>query len=296
MNHVMKLQGRKILITGASQGFGLAVAERCIADGADVAICARSSEQVERAAAALRARAAQAGLDQRVVAAAADVSNAREVEALVAGVTRELGELDGLVNNAGVYGPKGLIEDVDWAEWAKAIEINLLGTVLPCRAVLPGFRARGRGKIVNLSGGGATAPRPRKSADAASKAAVVRFTETLAEELRGTAIDVNAIAPGALNTRLLDEVLAAGPDKVGQAFYERSLKQKAEGGAPLDKGAALCAFLLSSESDGIAGKLLSAVWDPWASLPGRRAELEGSDIYTLRRIVPKDRGRDWGDP
>jgi NAD(P)-dependent dehydrogenase (short-subunit alcohol dehydrogenase family) len=222
----MKLQGRKILITGASQGFGLAVAERCLAEGADVAVCARSREQIEQTAAALRAKAAKG---QRVAAAVADVSNQKDVEALVADATRELGDLDGLVNNAGVYGPKGLIEEVDWADWAKAIEINLLGTVLPCRAVLPAFRRRGAGKIVNLSGGGATAPLPRLSAYAASKAAVVRFTETLAEELRGTHIDVNAIAPGALNTRLLDEVIAAGPDKVGKAFYDRSLKQKADG-------------------------------------------------------------------
>ncbi len=292
----MKLQGKRILITGASQGLGLAVAERCLAEGADVAVCARTQEAIERVGAALRARADQGGRPQRVVAAVADVSNAAEVEALVARVDRELGGLDGLVNNAGIYGPKGLIEEVDWAAWAKAVEINLFGTVLPCRAVLPGFRKRGAGKIVNLSGGGATAPLPRFGAYAASKAAVVRFTETLAEELRGTAIDVNAVAPGALNTRLLDEVIAAGPDKVGQAFYDRALKQKADGGAPLEKGAALCAFLLSSESDGITGRLLSAVWDPWADLPARRAELAASDIYTLRRIVPKDRGRNWGEP
>jgi 3-oxoacyl-[acyl-carrier protein] reductase len=289
----VKLQGKKILVTGASQGLGLAVAERCLTEGADVAVCARTPETIERVGAALRARAVKG---QRVVAACADVSNVAEVEALVARVARELGDLDGLVNNAGIYGPKGLSEEVDWAEWAKAVEINLFGTVLPCRAVLPGFRRRGTGKIVNLSGGGATAPLPRFSAYAASKAAVVRFTETLAEELRGTAIEVNAVAPGALNTRLLDEAIAAGPDKVGQSFYDRALRQKAEGGAPLEKGAALCAFLLSAESDGINGRLLSAVWDPWADLPARRAELEGSDIYTLRRIVPKDRGRDWGEP
>ena len=288
----MKLAGRKILVTGASQGFGLAVAERCLAEGADVAVCARSKATIEQAAATLRAKAAPG---RRVFAAACDVSDAKAVDALVAETTRELGGLDGLVNNAGVYGPKGAIEDVDWAEWAKAMEINLYGTILPCRSVLPAFRARGWGKIVNLSGGGATAPLPRLSAYAASKAAVVRFTETLAEEVRGTRIDVNAVAPGALNTRLLDEVLAAGPEKVGKAFYDRSLKQKADGGAPLEKGAALIAFLLSSEIDGITGKLLSAVWDPWAELPARLAELEKSDIYTLRRIVPKDRGKDWGD-
>jgi 3-oxoacyl-[acyl-carrier protein] reductase len=289
----MKLKGRKILITGASQGFGLAVAERCLGEGADVAVCSRSAEQIEAAADSLRSRAANG---QRVLSMTVDVSNPSAVDDMVARATRELGPLDGLVNNAGIYGPKGAIEDVDWAEWARAIEINLYGTVLPCRAVLPAFRRRGAGKIVNLSGGGATAPLPRLSAYAASKAAVVRFTETLAEELRGTGVDVNAVAPGALNTRLLDEVLAAGPEKVGKTFYERSLKQKAEGGAPLDKGAALCVFLLSAESDGVSGKLLSAVWDPWAELPQRRAELESSDIYTLRRIVPKDRGKGWGEP
>src|SRR5206468_11879378 len=107
-------------------------------------------------------------------------------------------------------------------DWVHAIHINLLGTVYCCRAALPLMRRAGAGKIITLSGGGATAPLPRISAYAASKAAVVRFTETLAEELRGTGIDVNAVAPGALNTRLLDEVLAAGPGRVGQQFYERA--------------------------------------------------------------------------
>ena len=289
----MILQGKRILITGASEGLGYAVAERCLVEGASVAICARSPERIERAGAGLRA---SAGAGQSVFATVADVSNPQQVKALVANAARELGGLDGLVNNAGIYGPKGLIEEVDWAEWSRAIEINLMGTVLPCREVLPLFRSRGSGKIVNLSGGGATAPLPRISAYAASKAAVVRFTETLAEELRGTSIDANAVAPGALNTRLLDEVLAAGPDKVGKNFYDRALKQKADGGAGLEKGAALCAFLLSAASDGITGRLLSAVWDPWADLPARRAELAESDIYTLRRIVPKDRGRNWDEP
>lgn len=293
MSDQMILQGRRILITGASEGFGLAVAERCLAEGADVAICARSAERLEWAGDSLRALAAA---NQRVITTVADVSNPAQVKDLVERAARELGGLDGLVNNAGIYGPKGSIDEVDWAEWARAIEINLLGTVLPCREVLPIFKRQGAGKIVNLSGGGATAPLPRLSAYAASKAAVVRFTETLAEELRGTPIDVNAVAPGALNTRLLDEVIAAGPEKVGRDFYARALKQKSDGGAPLDKGAALCAFLLSAESDGVSGRLISALWDPWRDLPARRAELAASDIYTLRRIVPKDRGRDWGEP
>src|ERR1700679_517053 len=98
-----------------------------------------------------------------------------------------------------------------------------MGTVLTWRAVLPLFRRQRAGKIVNLSGGGANTPLPRFSAYAASKAAVVRFTETPAEETRGAGIEVNAIAPGALNTRLLDEVLAAGADRTGEASYQRSI-------------------------------------------------------------------------
>jgi NAD(P)-dependent dehydrogenase (short-subunit alcohol dehydrogenase family) len=159
-----------------------------------------------------------------------------------------------------------------------------------CRAVLPHFKARRYGKIIQLSGGGATNPLPRISAYAASKAAAVRFAETLAEEVREDHIDVNSIAPGALNTRLLDEVLAAGPEKVGQDFYARSVKQKQTGGAPLQKGAELALFLGSSASDGISGKLISALWDPWADFPRHLEVLRKTDVYTLRRIVPEDRG------
>jgi NAD(P)-dependent dehydrogenase (short-subunit alcohol dehydrogenase family) len=113
--------------------------------------------------------------------------------------------------------------------------------------------------------------------------------------VRDHGIDVNAIAPGALNTRMLDEVLAAGPDTVGQDFFDRMVKTKAQGGTPLETGAALAVFLGSAESDGITGRLISAVWDPWSDLPSRREDLNRSDVYTLRRIVPKDRGMTWGD-
>jgi 3-oxoacyl-[acyl-carrier protein] reductase len=185
---------------------------------------------------------------------------------------------------------------VDWREWVRAIEINLYGSVLPIRAVLPHFKARRRGKIVQVSGGGATTPLPRISAYAAAKAAVVRLAESVAQEVAEFGIDVNAIAPGALDTRLLDEVLAAGPGRVGRAFYDRMVQFKAGGATPLEVGAALAVFLGSPQSDGITGRLISAPWDPWRDLPSHRDELARSDVYTLRRIVPRDRGMSWGDP
>ncbi len=200
-----------------------------------------------------------------------------------------LGEVTILVNNAGVYGPKGPIDLVDWDEWVRAVQVNLIGSVLPARELFAHFAQRGYGKVLQLSGGGATRPLPGLSAYAASKAAVVRFAETLAGELRPYNVDVNAIAPGAMNTRMLDEVIAAGPEMVGTAYFERALAQQRDGGVPLTYAAALAVFLGSAASDGITGKLLSAVWDPWDTLARRREDL-ASDVYTLRRIVPADRG------
>ena len=135
--------------------------------------------------------------------------------------------------------------------------------------------------------------RPNISSYAASKAAVVRLMETLALELQPHHIDVNAIAPGALNTRLVDEVLAAGPEKVGADFYAQNRKWKEEGATSPALGAALAVYLASAESDGITGRLISAQWDPWAKLHEHRDELTKSDIYCLRRIVPEDRGKKW---
>jgi len=282
------LTGRSAIVTGASQGLGRVIASRFVEAGASVLLTARNRAVLEEARAEVAGHVLREG--QVVEALVADVSDPAGCAAAVERALSALPGLTALVNNAGVYGPMGLIEDVDWEAWVEAVRINLFGTVLMSRAVIPHFRKQGYGKIVNLSGGGATAPLPRISAYAASKAAVVRLTETFAEELKDAHVDVNAIAPGALNTRLLDEVLAAGPDRVGRTFYERSLKQRDEGGAPLEKGADLTAFLVSAASDGITGRLLSAVWDDWASLSDRRDALEGSDVYTLRRIVPEDRG------
>jgi NAD(P)-dependent dehydrogenase (short-subunit alcohol dehydrogenase family) len=152
------------------------------------------------------------------------------------------------------------------------------------------MRRQGYGKIVLLSGGGATRARPRFSAYAASKTAVVRFAETLAEEVAGSGIDVNAVAPGALNTQLLDEIERAGPERVGEAEYAALQHCRSEGGVPVVTPARLITFLASNDSDGISGRLISAVWDEWAELPAQRARLSESDVYQLRRVGPADRG------
>jgi NAD(P)-dependent dehydrogenase (short-subunit alcohol dehydrogenase family) len=276
------LTGRTALITGGTRGLGLEIARAYLDAGtAGLCICGRDREAVELAVAELTERAATG---QRVLGEVADVSVPEEVRRLVEAALANLGGLTILVCNAGVYGPKGNVAEVSWAEWARAIEINLFGSVLPARAVAAHFGERGYGKIIQLSGGGATSPLPRLSAYAASKAAVVRFAETLAWELREHGVDVNAMAPGALNTRLLEEVLAAGPGQVGADFYSRALAQRESGGVPLRLGAELAVFLGSSASDGITGKLLSAQWDPWREPDYRTQLLEREDLATLRRI------------
>lgn len=286
----LALAGRGALITGANQGLGLEIAKAYVAAGASVFLCARDGGKLAEAAQAL---ADQADPGQTVSALAADVSREDDVRRLVDQALARLGRVHVLVNNAGVYGPMGPIEEVDLDAWRRAFEINVYGSVLPCRMLLPHFKRHRYGKIVQLSGGGATNPLPRITAYAASKAAIVRFAESLALDVKEHGIDVNAIAPGALNTRMMDELIAAGPEAVGDAFYARMRKVAAEGGTPLATGAALAVYLGSAASDGVTGRLLSAVWDPWETLGDRRAELEATDIYTLRRIVPEDRGRSW---
>jgi NAD(P)-dependent dehydrogenase (short-subunit alcohol dehydrogenase family) len=288
----MKLQGRYALITGASQGLGAEIARQYLANGASVMLCARGADRLAEQAEALMPLLAPGA---RLVTITGDVGERADVNAIFARLLAEFPRLDILVNNAGIYGPMGNIEDVDLDEWVDAIRINLLGLVYVSRAAMPIFRTQRYGKIVNISGGGAANPMPAITAYAASKAAVVRFTESLALECRDDHIDVNAIAPGALMTRMMEQLLDAGPEKVGRQFYDRMKKIADEGGTPLDIGAALCVFLGSAESDGITGKLIAAQWDLWEDWPKHIDELNASDVYTLRRITGRDRNKEWGD-
>src|SRR3979490_3456553 len=249
----MNLKGRFSLITGASQGLGAEIARHYVTNGASVLLCARSADKLGEQQQALAPLLAP---DARVVTVVGDVGEAKDVDRIFEELPAEFPRLDIIVNNAGSYGPRGNIEDVDWNEWVDAIRINLLGLVYVSRAAMPMMRAQHYGQIIKISGGGAATPMPAITAYAASKAGVVRFTESLALECKNDQIDVNAIAPGALVTHMMDQLLEAGPGKVGQQFFDRMKKIADEGGTPLEVGAALCVFLGSSESDGINGKLI----------------------------------------
>lgn len=281
----MKLLNKKAIISGASRGLGAVIAEAYVKAGASAVICARNKVQLLEKQAELQSIAP---VNSKVIAISIDISSNEQVEYLIETAEKELGGIDILVANAGIYGPKGPLEALDWQEWSDAIDINLKGTVLQCRAVIPLFKKQKKGKIIIISGGGATKPMPNFSAYAASKAGIVRFSETLANELREFNIDVMAISPGALNTRFLDEVLSAGRENVGDKFYQSSIEQSKSGGSSPKLAADLSVYLASDAADGITGKLISAVWDSWVNLHKYYPEIAMTDIYTLRRIKPKN--------
>lgn len=286
------LDGKIAIITGSSQGLGLEIARKFVLSGADIMMCARDGKRLETAKDEMEKLSNKT---QKVLSLVADISLKKDVEIVVNETIKNLGGCHILVNNAGVYGPKNKIETTNWEDWVKTIEINLFGSILMCRALIKHFKKQNYGKIIQLSGGGATNPLPNLSAYAVSKVAIVRFCETLAKELNGTGIDVNAIAPGALNTRMLDEILKAGPEKVGKSFYKKSLEQKKNGGTSMQKGSELALFLASNASDGITAKLISAIWDNWKNWPSHLNDLSSTDVYTIRRITGKDRNFNWGD-
>jgi 3-oxoacyl-[acyl-carrier protein] reductase len=182
-----------------------------------------------------------------------------------------------------VYGPIGPTEAVDPTEFAATVQVNLLGTFHVCHFLIPLLKKAHRGKIVNFSGGGAAGPFPNYSAYATTKAAVVRLTENMALELQDCAIDVNAVAPGFVVTRLHQQTLEAG-DRAGETFLQKTKDQIAQGGVPAEVPAELTVFLLSSASDGISGKFISAPWDPWAEEDFQAELRRNPDCAVLRRI------------
>ena len=274
----MILKNKVALITGGSGYIGKAISRAFLREGAKVMLAARSVDEL------LAAKNELSDGFKSVEIYKADVTDSTDVKNLVKKTLKIFGKIDILVNAAGIYGPIGSSIDVNFDKWKQTFEINVFGTFNLMQRVLPIMIKKGRGKIINFSGGG-DGPFPRFSAYNSSKAAVVRLTETMAAEVKDYHIDINAIAPGPVNSRFLQQALEAGEEAVGKKRYQALLKQKNEGGVPPEKAANLCVFLASSASDGLTGKFLSAVWDDWKNWDKNKiAQIMKSDKYTLRRV------------
>ncbi len=274
-----ELEGRHILITGGGRGIGLAMALACKRAGAAVSVLARSTSDLEKAAKEMRAIEPAIGC----LALKADVTDAAALKNAMVSAAQKLGPIYGLVCAAGVYGALGAFANRPFEEWEKTIDINLIGTARTIHLALPLMTSPNGGRVVLFSGGG-QGPMPNFSDYVTSKGAIWRLTETLGAELAPRRIFVNAIAPGAINTKLLDELLDAGPDRIGKDMYEKSLKQRDNGGQSPDKASDLCLYLLSEKSNGLFGKTLSAIWDKYREIENNEA-VSQSDLYCYRRVV-----------
>jgi NAD(P)-dependent dehydrogenase (short-subunit alcohol dehydrogenase family) len=264
-----------LVITGSSSGIGKFLADSLAAKGHAVCRIARSP---------------QAGFSFQC-----DVSDWPALQNCAKGAAMKWQTVDGLICCAAIQEPIGPAMEIDPAAWRSTLAANLDGTFFSIRAFHSLLcQSQRRAKIICFSGGGSTSPRPNFAAYGVSKTGVVRLVETLAVEWQGQPLDINAIAPGAVFTRMTEQVLARGAAAAGKKEFEQASGQPRENAAQLEKVLGLIEFLLSSRSDGITGRLISAQWDPWEKLDEFKNDLN-SDIYTLRRIVPKDRGKTWGD-
>jgi 3-oxoacyl-[acyl-carrier protein] reductase len=262
----------KIAITGSSSGIGQFLADTLASQGHEICRLARSP---------------QAGFSFQC-----DVSDWNAIENCAKKVSEKWTSLDALICCAGIQEPIGPAMEIDPAAWRKNLAVNLDGTFFAIRAFYPLLKkSPARAKVICFSGGGSTGPRPNFTAYGVAKTGVVRLVEMLAAEWQNENLDINAIAPGAIFTKMLEEILARGEKLSGKKEFESVSKMPRDNSEKLQKVSGLVQMLLSPAGDGISGKLISAPWDPWPNLPALREELMKSDIYTLRRIVPEDRGK-----
>jgi 3-oxoacyl-[acyl-carrier protein] reductase len=273
------LENRIAIVTGAGRGIGQCIASALAAERACVVLAARTAHELADTERQIRS---EGGICQAMLC---DLSEARDVDRLVQSTLSSFGKIDILVNNAGIQGPIGPLVENDEEEWLKTLQVNLIGPLRCMRRVLAGMIERRSGKIINLSGGGATAPRVHFSAYGASKTALVRLTETVAEEVRPFNIQVNAIAPGAVNTRMLQEILDAG--SAAGAELEAARARQSQGGTSPELAARLAVFLASDASGELTGKLISAPHDDWQHWSQSDLnQLMDKPWLTLRRMDP----------
>jgi NAD(P)-dependent dehydrogenase (short-subunit alcohol dehydrogenase family) len=249
-----ELEGRVALVTGGGRGIGRGIALELTAAGARVAVAARTGEQVEEVAA-----------ETGGLALAVDVADRGSVDSLVERVEQELGPLDVLVCNAGTTIREPSAWEVEPEEWWRVFEVNVLGVYLCCRAVVPRMLARGSGRIVNVASGAAYLPGTRTTAYSASKAAVHRFSEALAEQLRPHGIPVFSISPGLVRTAMTE---GSFPDDAPWT--------------PPELAPRLVRALAAGRLDALSGRYIHAEHDDVDDLARRAEEIVAGDLNAIR--------------
>jgi 3-oxoacyl-[acyl-carrier protein] reductase len=246
------LTGRVALVTGGGRGIGRSVAIELATAGMKVAVSARSKDEIEQTAA-----------DVGGLAIRCDVSDRSQVEAMVVETEEELGPIELLVANAGMSPDEENAWEIEPEDWWRAFEVNVLGVYLCNRAVIPGMLWRGHGRIVNVASGAAYLPGGSSTAYSASKAAVHRFSETLANQLAGR-IPVFSISPGLVRTSMTDDFGDDAP------------------WTPPELAPQLVRALASGRLDALAGRYLHAEHDDVDDLARRADEIVEGDLNAIR--------------
>jgi len=213
------LKGQVAVVTGGGRGLGRAFAQALAVAGASVAVLARSADELAQTVALIE------GAGGLARAFRADITDSKAVHRTMAEIGRMLGPVDVLVNNGGTPGLLGPFWETDVDEWWHAIDVNLRGQLLCTRAVLPEMISRRRGRIINLASGAGTIAIPYLSGYVTSKAALIRFTECLAAEIKQYGIATFAIEPGTVRTAMADFVLNSREGQKWMPWFRRIFEE-----------------------------------------------------------------------
>lgn len=268
-----RLKDRVALVTGGGRGIGRAIAQALASAGAKVAVLSRSTEELSQTVRLVQQDGGHAA------AYPGDVTDSKATQDAIHEIEQSLGPIDILVNNAGAVKPLAPFAESDIIEWWHGMEVNLLGPVICTRHVLPGMISRRRGRIINVSSGGAAVAMTHFSSYVCSKTALVRLTECLALETKSHGIAVFAIAPGTVRTAMSEYSLNSAEGQKWLPWFKRLFDEGFI--VPPERPATLVLELASGRADALSGRFIS-VYDNLDQLIANAPDLQQRNLHSLK--------------